>query len=60
MILLKIKPYKGRYVTRKKANTVNDMFASTPKPDRTALYKEAEEFIEIIRQKRAYNIKSRA
>ncbi|MBO5373741.1 MAG: hypothetical protein J6A75_13630 [Lachnospiraceae bacterium] len=46
---MKIKPFKGRYASRKKANRINDMLLSTQRPDRTALKKEAEEFIEYIR-----------
>lgn len=48
-IYMKIKPFKGRYASRKKANRINDMLLSTQRPDRTALKKEAEEFIEYIR-----------
>lgn len=46
---MKVKPFKGRYASRKKANRVNDMLLSSQRPDRTALKKEAEEFIEYIR-----------
>lgn len=47
--VMKIKPYKGRYASRKKANYVNDLLLSAKKPDHTALQKEAEEFIEYIK-----------
>lgn len=57
---MKIKPYKGKYVSRKKANEVNDMLALATKPDRTELNKEAREFIEIIRARRASNVKVKA
>ena len=57
---MKIKPYKGKYVSRKKANEVNDMFALATKPDRTALNKEAKEFTEIIRARRTSNVKVKA
>ena len=58
--LKKIKPYKGKYVSRKKAKEVNDMLALATRPDRTALEKEAQEFIEIIRKRRASNVKVKA
>lgn len=60
VILMKVKPYKGKYVSRKRANEVNDMLALATRPDRTALEKEAQEFIEIIRKRRASNVKVKA
>lgn len=54
---MRIKPFKGKYVSRKKANEINDMLAVATKPDRTELEKEAQEFIEIIRKRRTSNTK---
>lgn len=51
--VMKIKPYKGKYASRKKANYVNDLLLSSKKPDHAALKKEAEEFIEYIKEKRS-------
>lgn len=48
-IIKRIKPYRGRWCNRKEANRVNDMLLSSQPPRRTALKKEAEEFIEYIR-----------
>lgn len=56
-VCMRIKPYKGRYVSRKRSNRINDMLLSTQKPDHTALKKEAEEFIEYI--KTVYSEESR-
>ena len=50
---MKVKPFKGRYVNRKKANRVNDFLLSSRKPDHTALKKEADEFIEYIKERRS-------
>ena len=50
---MKVKPYKGRYLSRKKANEINDMLLSSKIPDRTALKREAEEFIEYYKEIRA-------
>lgn len=49
---MRVKPWKGRYVSRKKAEQINDMLLATQQPDRTALKKEAEEFIEYIKSMR--------
>lgn len=54
---IKLKPYKGRYCSRKVANRVNDFFMTLPKPDDTALKKEAEEFKELILARRNNHIK---
>lgn len=53
---MRVKPYKGKFVFRKKANKVNNMFLSSEKPDRTMLIKEAKEFEELIRQKRSMKV----
>ena len=51
--VMKVKPFRGKFVGRKKANRVNDMFLSASRPDRTALKKESEEFLAYIREKRS-------
>ena len=53
VIVMKVKPYRGRYVSRKKANYINDLLLSSKKPDHTALKKESEEFIAYIKEKRS-------
>lgn len=47
---MRIRPFKGKWVSRNNANKINDMLLSAPKPDRTALKKESEEFIEYIKK----------
>ena len=49
---LKVKPYKGKYCSRRVANRVNDFFMTLPTPDDTKLRKEAEEFKKIIAERR--------
>lgn len=49
---IKLKPYKGRYCSRRTANMINDFFMSLPTPDDTKLKKEAEEFKKIIIERR--------
>lgn len=51
--VMKVKPYRGRYASRKKSNTMNDFLFSAKIPDRTALKKESEEFIAYIKEKRS-------
>ena len=46
---MRVKPYRGKYVSRRRAKRINDMLLSSKRPDRTALKKEAEEFIEYMR-----------
>ena len=53
MSVMKVKPYRGRYASRKKANFMNDLLLSSKKPDHTALKKESEEFIAYIKEKRS-------
>lgn len=59
-ILMKIRPFRGKYVSRKKANEINNLLAIATKPDRTELEKEAREFIEIIRKRRTSDIKAQS
>ena len=47
--VMRVKPFKGKYVSRKRARRINDMLLSSQVPDRTALKKESEEFIEYMR-----------
>ena len=49
---LRVRPYKGRWCSRKLANQINDMLLSAQKPDFTQLEKEASEFENYIRQLR--------
>ena len=53
-----VKPFKGKYASRRKSNEVNDMLALATRPDRTELEKEAKEFIEIIRKRRTSDVKT--
>lgn len=50
---LKVKPYKGKWCGRNMANQINDMLLSAPKPDRTQLRKDANEFRKLILKRRA-------
>ena len=54
---MRVKPYKGKFVFRKRANRVNDMFLSAVTPDRTKLIQEAKEFEELIKQRRSMKVK---
>ena len=55
MVDMKVKPWRGKFVFRGKANRINDMFLSAQKPDRTELEKEANDFIELIKMRRSLN-----
>lgn len=46
--MIRIKPYKGKYCSRRRANLFMDFFESLQKPDRSELNKEAEEFRQLI------------
>lgn len=46
-----IKPYMGKWCGRKKADTIRKMLLNTPAPDRTALKKEASEFLDYMKKK---------
>ena len=48
----RIRPYKGKWCSRKTANEINDALQSAYTPDRTALKKEAEEYAAYLRAKR--------
>lgn len=47
-VMIRIKPYKGKYCSRRRANLFMDFFESLQKPDRSELNKEAEEFRQLI------------
>ena len=53
---MRVKPYKGKFVFRKRANRVNDMFLSAVTPDRTELIQEAKEFEELIKLRRSMKV----
>lgn len=47
MFMKRVREWHGsRFVSRKTAKRVNDMFDSCPSPDRTQMHKEALEFKE--------------
>ncbi len=50
---MKVMPFKGKWCSRSQANRVNDMLLSSMPPDRSALKKESEEFIEYIKVMRS-------
>ena len=50
---IKIKPYKGKYCSRRVANQMNDFFMSLPTPDDTKLKEEAAEFKRLMLGRRA-------
>ena len=50
---MRVGPFAGKHLTRKQAKEINDMLLNAQKPDRTALKKEAEEFIEEFKARRA-------
>lgn len=55
---IRVKPYKGKWCSRRQAKRINDLLINTPRPDRTALKKEAEEFANILRERRLSRSKS--
>lgn len=40
----RVRPWHGKWMSRKTAKRINDMFDSAPMPDRTQMHKEAVEF----------------
>lgn len=54
----KVKPWHGKWLSRSKANKINDMFESAVVPDRTALKREADEFEAYMLAKREKIISS--
>lgn len=51
-MIMKAKPFTGKWCSRKTANKMNDIFQSTTVPDRTALEKESKELIELVVKRR--------
>ena len=49
---MKVRPFRGRWCSRRLAKRVNDMLLSSKVPDHTAMKRESEEFIEYIRKMR--------
>ena len=49
---VRIRPYKGKYCSRRAANRVNDFFANITAPDDEKLKIEADEFKKIILERR--------
>lgn len=50
--MIKARPFKGRFMTRRKANRINHALLTSERPDRTVIEKEAKEFIEFIKNTR--------
>lgn len=50
---IRVKPYKGKHVSRKYASRFNHMILSASAPDRSEMYKEAKEFEKILKVRRA-------
>lgn len=53
---IRLKPYKGKFCSRRVANRVNDFFMSLPTPDDTKLKKEADEFRKFILERRKASV----
>lgn len=51
-VMIRVKPYKGKYCSRKVANRVNDFLMSLPMPNDEKLKNEAEEFKKIMLERR--------
>jgi len=52
-IMMKVKPYKGKYCSRSKANLLIDFFETLQTPNRIELEKESNEFRDMILNKRS-------
>ena len=48
----RVKPIKAKWCPRSIANEINDMFYNAQKPDRTALEKESQEYLDYLRAKK--------
>lgn len=53
MLIKRVRPWHGRWLSRRAAKRINDMFDSCPSPDRTQMHKEAMEFKEEMLKLRA-------
>lgn len=51
--MIRIRPYKGKYCSRRVSNIFSDFYGSLRKPDRTELKTESAEFRRIILDRRA-------
>lgn len=49
----RVRPWHGRWVSRRTANKINDMFDSAPMPDYTQMHQKAVEFKTEILKLRA-------
>ena len=56
-VRIKVRPWRGKYVSRKEADQMRDLLLSMPKPDRTELKKEAQAFIKDF--KATYHVQER-
>ncbi len=52
---INVKPFTGRWVSRKEANRMNDFLQSLTVPDRTELFKEAQEYETMKLRERKIN-----
>lgn len=52
---VKLKPCKGKYVHKKNSNEINSFLRSALTPDRSEMYKEADEFAKKLRVYRRKN-----
>lgn len=51
--MLHLKPFHGRYVSKKEAKKVNTLLGSLTVPDRTELYKEARAYEAMVLKRRS-------
>lgn len=54
--MIRIRPYRGKYGSRRVSNIFNDFYGSLEKPDRDALQKEADEFRALIISRRVARV----
>lgn len=52
VVLMNVKPYKGKYAPRAMADRIRDKLELAQEPDRTVLKKEAKEFELLILKRR--------
>ena len=50
--MIKVKPWHGKWCSRREANRMNDFLATLQVPDRTALEKEAKEYESLMLARR--------
>lgn len=51
--MIRVKPFKGKFLFKHQAEEINEALLNSEKPERSKLQKEADEFIEFIKRKRA-------